>query len=48
MELANRGVEVVYGDWDDYDSLLKAFEGAYGVFCVTSTYEHYDTDKELT
>ena len=32
--LAERGAEVVEADLDDVDSLVKAFEGAHGAFCV--------------
>jgi uncharacterized protein YbjT (DUF2867 family) len=33
--LTQRGVEVVSGDLNDINSLIKAFTGAYGVFGVT-------------
>ncbi len=29
--LASRGAEVMRGDFDDRDSLMSAFKGAYGV-----------------
>jgi len=35
VEWSQRGVDVVQGDLDDKDSLLKAFEGAYAVFGTT-------------
>jgi uncharacterized protein YbjT (DUF2867 family) len=35
MELAKRGVEIVEANVEDKDSILKAFEGAYGAYCVT-------------
>jgi uncharacterized protein YbjT (DUF2867 family) len=45
--LAERGAEVVRADLDDQDSLTKAFEGAYGAFCMTNFFEHFSADKEL-
>ena len=33
--LAKLGAEVVAADIDDAESLQRAFEGAYGAFCVT-------------
>jgi uncharacterized protein YbjT (DUF2867 family) len=45
-ELAGLGAEVVEADVDDKDSLVKAFEGAYGVFCVTFFWEHFSPEKE--
>lgn len=45
-ELAALGAEVVAGDVDDVESLKKAFEGAYGAFCVTFFWAHYSADKE--
>jgi len=46
-ELAKRGVEVVKADLDDLESLKKAFNGAYGAFCVTNFWEHFSPEKEL-
>jgi NAD(P)-dependent dehydrogenase (short-subunit alcohol dehydrogenase family) len=37
--LAAQGVEVVYGDFDDEASLLKAFEGVHAIFAVTNWWE---------
>jgi uncharacterized protein YbjT (DUF2867 family) len=34
-ELAKAGAEVVAADIDNADSLKKAYQGAYGAFCVT-------------
>jgi hypothetical protein len=34
---------VVKADYDDLDSLEKAFRGAYGVFAVTCIEEHNDS-----
>jgi uncharacterized protein YbjT (DUF2867 family) len=45
-ELAGLGAQVVEADVDDKDSLVKAFEGAYGVFCVTFFWEHFSPEKE--
>lgn len=44
--LAALGVEVVAGDADDVESLAKAFEGAYGAFCVTAFWELFSVEKE--
>lgn len=46
--LADSGAEVVEANVDDMNSLLKAFEGAYGVFCVTFFWEHFSPEKEKT
>jgi uncharacterized protein YbjT (DUF2867 family) len=45
--LADKGVEVVQADADDQESLERAFEGAYGAFCVTNFWEHFSPEKEL-
>jgi uncharacterized protein YbjT (DUF2867 family) len=44
--LAKQGVEVVAADLDDAASLVKAFEGAYGVFGLTNFWEHLSPEKE--
>jgi uncharacterized protein YbjT (DUF2867 family) len=46
-ELAKLGAEVVAGDVDDPASLKKAFEGAYGAFCVTFFWAHFSPEKEI-
>ena len=46
-ELAKLGAEVVAGDVDDPESLKKAFEGAYGAFCVTFFWAHFSPAKEI-
>ena len=46
-ELARLGAEVVAADVDDVESLKRAFEGAYGAFCVTFFWEHFSPEKEL-
>lgn len=45
-ELARRGAEVVRADLDDVGSLGRAFDGAYGAFCVTNFWEHFSPEKE--
>jgi uncharacterized protein YbjT (DUF2867 family) len=45
-ELAAMGVEVVAADVDDTASLERAFEGAYGAFCVTFFWEHFSPEQE--
>jgi uncharacterized protein YbjT (DUF2867 family) len=45
--LAAAGAEVVAGDLDDPASLRRAFEGAYGAFCVTFFWAHFSPEKEL-
>jgi uncharacterized protein YbjT (DUF2867 family) len=44
--LAKLGVEIVAGDLDDVASLTKAFQGAYGAFCLTNFWEHFSGEKE--
>ena len=46
-ELAKLGAEVVAADVDEAESLKRAFEGAYGAFCVTFFWEHFSPEKEL-
>lgn len=46
-ELAAQGVEVVQGDADDEASLVPAFTGAYGAFCVTNFWEHMSPEREI-
>ena len=46
-ELQKLGAEVVAADVEDAASLTKAFEGAYGAFCVTFFWEHFSPEKEL-
>lgn len=47
QKLTKLGADVVKADLDDIGSLKEAFEGAYGVFCVTNYWEHFSTDKEI-
>ena len=46
VALAKSGAEVVKADLEDPDSLRKAFQGAYGAFCVTNFWEHFSPEKE--
>lgn len=46
-ELARLGAEVVAADVDDAASLLKAFQGAYGAYCVTFFWAHFSPEKEM-
>src|ERR1017187_3136653 len=39
-EFARLGAEVVAGDIDNPESLKKAFQGAYGAYCVTFFWAH--------
>jgi uncharacterized protein YbjT (DUF2867 family) len=45
-ELAALGAEVVAASVDDEDSLARAFEGAYGVYCVTFYWAHMSPERE--
>jgi uncharacterized protein YbjT (DUF2867 family) len=45
--LAAAGAEVVAADLDDEASLRRAFEGAYGAFCITNFWEHFSAEKEI-
>ncbi len=45
-QLAKLGAEVVEADLDNEQSLDKAFQGAYGAFCITNFWEHYSPEKE--
>src|SRR5262245_20269463 len=44
--LAAAGIEVVAADTDDAETLKRAFDGAYGVFCLTNYWEHFSVDRE--
>jgi uncharacterized protein YbjT (DUF2867 family) len=46
--LADAGAEIVEADVDDVKSLTKAFEGAYGAFCVTFFWAHFKPELELS
>jgi len=45
--LAEAGAEVVQGDVDDVDSVHRAFDGAYGAFCVTFFWDHFSPEREM-
>jgi uncharacterized protein YbjT (DUF2867 family) len=45
-QLAELGAEVVKADVDDVESLKRAFNGAYGAFCVTFFWEHLSPERE--
>ncbi len=47
-ELTKLGVEVVAANADDPGSLVRAFKGAYGAYCVTFFWEHLSPEKEMT
>ncbi len=38
---------MVKADLDDVESLIAAFKGAYGVFCLTNFWEHFSIEKEV-
>lgn len=46
--LEDQGATVVRADLDDVDSLVSAFEGAFGAFCMTSFFEHFDAAREVS
>ena len=46
-ELAALGADVVSADVDDPASLERAFDGAYGAFCVTFYWAHFSPEKEI-
>jgi len=46
--LRKLGAEVVEADLDSEASLAKAFEGAYGAYCVTNYWEHMTPAKEVS
>jgi uncharacterized protein YbjT (DUF2867 family) len=46
-DLARRGAEVVACDTDDVTSVERAFEGAYGAYCMTNYWEHFSADREF-
>jgi uncharacterized protein YbjT (DUF2867 family) len=46
-ELAKLGAELVAADVDDVESLKRAFEGAYGAYCVTFFWAHFSPEREI-
>lgn len=45
--LATLGATVVAADLDNIESLKRAFDGAYGAFCLTNYWEHFSPEREL-
>jgi uncharacterized protein YbjT (DUF2867 family) len=45
--LAKAGAEIVAADLNDLDSIKKAFDGAYGAYCVTFFWDHFSPEKEI-
>jgi uncharacterized protein YbjT (DUF2867 family) len=46
QQLKDIGVEVVYADADNLESLKEAFKNAYGAYCVTAYWEYLSPEKE--
>jgi uncharacterized protein YbjT (DUF2867 family) len=46
IKLAAAGAEVVVADVDDESSLARAFDGAYGAYCVTFYWDHFSPERE--
>jgi uncharacterized protein YbjT (DUF2867 family) len=46
--LREAGADVVAADMDDVHSVTRAFEGAYGAYCVTNFWEHFSPGREFT
>ena len=44
--LADAGAEVVTADLDDPASIERAFDGAYGAYCVTFFWAHFSPERE--
>lgn len=45
--LERAGAEIAVGDMNNTGSLVKAMQGAYGVFGVTNYWEHFDREFEM-
>lgn len=45
--LVKQGATMVAADMDDPESIKRAFQGAYGAYCVTNYWEHFSPEKEL-
>ena len=45
--LRQAGADVVAADVDDTESVRKAFDGAYGAYCVTFYWDHFSPEREL-
>lgn len=46
QELKSMGAEIAQADMDDTASLVRAFDGAHGVFAVTNFWEHQSAERE--
>lgn len=46
QQLVSAGAEVVAADLDKPESVKRAFDGAYGAFCITNFWEHMDPERE--
>jgi uncharacterized protein YbjT (DUF2867 family) len=46
-ELVKLGAEIVEANLDDPESLKRAFNGAYGAYCVTFFWNHFSPEKEM-
>ncbi len=46
-QLEELGAEVVEANIDEKNTISKAFEGAYGAYCVTNFWEHFSPDREM-
>ena len=46
-KLKEMGAEVVEANIDDKASVVNAFKGAYGAYCVTNFWEHFSPEKEM-
>ncbi len=44
--MADEGATVIKADWDEYDSLARAFDGAYGAFCMTNYFQRFSAEQE--
>jgi uncharacterized protein YbjT (DUF2867 family) len=47
IALAKAGAEIVAADLNDLESVKRAFDGAYGAYCVTFFWDHFSPEKEL-
>jgi uncharacterized protein YbjT (DUF2867 family) len=46
-ELSKLGAQMVQADLNDKSSLVTAFKGVYGAYCVTNFWEHFSPEKEM-
>ncbi|KAG9093176.1 hypothetical protein FRC07_011518, partial [Ceratobasidium sp. 392] len=45
-ELTREGVDIVQANFDDVESLRKAFKGCYGVYAVTDYFDAFDNETQ--